>query len=219
LDGTDAELTGLPIRRVIGTASRQEAAAALGLDPGAPTVLVLGGSQGSLVLNRLMTEALGRITDLERRTWQVIHLTGPAGSREAQVAYAKTGLRCWVAPHLSNMEWAYALADLAVARCGASTMAELARCGVPAIVVPYPGASGHQRDNAKLLESRGAAVRLEQHDTTPGRLLEQLRKLLSDPAQRQQMRARMAGLARPDAAEQLASMIARVARPESDDQL
>lgn len=213
LDGTAAELTGLPIRKVIGTATREEAAAALGLHPEAPTVLVLGGSQGSLALNRLMTEAMSHLTELERRSWQVIHVTGPAGSREAQVAYAQVGLRCWVAPHLDRMEWAYAMADLTVTRCGASTMAELARCGVPAIVIPYPGASGHQRDNAKLLESRGAAVRLEQQDTTPGRLLEQLRTLLADPSRRQRMRARMAGLARPDAAERLAAMIARVARP------
>lgn len=211
LDGTAAVLTGLPIRRVIGTVTRHEAAAALGLDANAPTVVVLGGSQGSQALNRLMIEVIRRVTETERRAWQVIHLTGPAGHRAIQTAYAQAGLRCWVAPHLDRMEWAYALADLAVARCGASTMAELARCGVPAIVIPYPHASGHQRDNAKLLESAGAAVRLEERDATPGRLLEHLRGLLSDPARRQRLRARMAGLARPDAAEQLASVIARLA--------
>lgn len=214
LDGTAAVLTGLPIRRSIGTAGRSEAAAALGLDANATTLLVLGGSQGSQALNRVMMEVVGRLTDVDRRSWQVIHLTGPAGSRAVQVAYAQAGLRCWVSPHLDRMEWAYALADLAVARGGASTMAELARCGVPAVLIPYPGASGHQRDNAKLLESHGAAVRLEEHDATPGRLLEQLRTLLSDPFQREQMSARMAELARPDAADELAVMIARVARSE-----
>lgn len=211
LEGTAAVLTGLPIRRGIGTATRQEAALALGLDAHAPTILIVGGSQGSHILNQLMIETISRVTDTERRAWQVIHVTGAAGYRAVQVAYAQAGLRCWVAPHLDRMEWAYALADLAVARCGASTMAELARCGVPAVVIPYPHASGHQRDNAKLLESAGAAVRLEERGITPGRLLAQLRRLLSDPARRQGMRARMAGLARPDAAEQLASVIAREA--------
>jgi len=212
LNGTPAVVTGLPIRRVIGMARREDAARQFHLDPQRQTVLVLGGSQGSKPVNHLVQQTLGLLSREERDAWQFIHLTGAADSTEIQRAYAAAGVRAWVAPHLLEMAWAYALADIVVARAGASTIAELARCGMPSILVPYPYAAGHQRDNAALVESAGAGVQLEEAAATPPRLHSLLWQLFANQGLRQTMGERMRSLAKPEATYHLASAVIGMAQ-------
>ena len=204
-------VTGLPIRPTIGAGSRHRAAAQFGLDPARPTVLVLGGSQGSRAMNRLVHKMLEQLDGRERSAWQFIHLTGQADYEDASRAYAASGLRSWVAPHLVEMALAYAMADVVIARAGASTIAELASCGKPAILIPYPYAGGHQRENARVVESAGAAVQLEESTTSPQRLLRLLRRLIEDRRLQEMMGAQMKTLARPDATQRLASAITGLA--------
>lgn len=204
-------VTGLPIRPTIGSGSRYRAAAQFGLDPDRPTVLVLGGSQGSRALNRLVGKMLERLDGRERSAWQFIHLTGQADYEDAERAHAAAGIRSWVAPHLVEMALAYAMADVVIARAGASTIAELASCGKPAIFIPYPYAGGHQRENARVVESAGAAVQLEEATTSPERLLRLLRRLVEDRRLQAMMGAQMKTLARPDATQRLASAITGLA--------
>ncbi len=212
LNGTPALITGLPIRQAIGTLSRDEAARQFGCDPHALTVLVLGGSQGAQALNRLVCQMLGELTQQERMSWQWLHLTGASEHAAVQQVYANAGLHATILPHLVDMAHAYAIADVVIARAGASTIAELAQCGKPAVLIPYPYAGGHQRINAQLVESVGGAVWFEEATATPPRLVSVLRQLLGDERLRRVMGAQMQTLAHPNAAMHLASSILNLAQ-------
>ena len=214
LNGTPATVTGLPIRRVLGLACREDAARQFKLDPARPTILVLGGSQGSQAVNRIACRMLSRLTDEQQRTWQFIHLTGGSDYAEVQSAYERAGVRAWIAPHLVERAWAYALADVVIARAGASTIAELAHCGTPSILIPYPYASGHQRDNARVVEEAEAGVRLEEAEATPQRLHGLLWQFFANEHLRRTMGERMHVLAQPDATHRLAETVSDVVRTE-----
>lgn len=212
LDGAPAVVTGLPVRNRIGRVSRADGAARFGLEPARPTALVLGGSQGARTLNRLMMAVAAGLSPDERRTWQVIHLTGATDEEAVADAYAAAGVAAWVAPSLVEMEAAYAQADLVIARAGASTVAELARCGKPAVLIPYPFAGGHQRANARLVEAIGGGVVLEEPEATPERLLSVMRSILADGRLRSMMGAQVQGLQCADATERLTEAILDVGR-------
>ena len=212
LNGAPGVVTGLPVRSRIGRVRRTEGAARFGLEPERPTVLVLGGSQGARVLNRLMTALAAQLTPDERRAWQVIHLTGPSDESAVAEAYAAHGVAAWVAPSLVEMEAAYAQADLVVARAGASTVAELARCGKPSVLIPYPHAGGHQRANARLVEAVGGGVALEESDASPERLLAAVRRLLADARLRSIMGDQIRRLQCADATARLTEAIIEVGR-------
>ena len=207
-----ALITGMPVRQTIGQPSRDQAARRFGLDPAHLTLLVLGGSQGSRALNRLMLETLPSWSADERPGWQVIHLTGSADAHPVAAAYTQAGVTAWVAPYLVEMDAAYAQTDLVVARAGASTIAELAKCGKPALLIPYPYAGGHQRANARLVETIGGGLMLEECEAHPDRLMGAFRCLLADARLRAIMGAQMHTLHCDDAAERLMQAITEVAR-------
>ena len=170
-------ITGMPVRPAIGRSVRAVMAERFGLDPCRPTLLVLGGSQGSRTINRLLAAATELMTPQERRLWQWLHLTGSVDAPRVSGAYAAHQIRAAVAPFVPDMETAYALADVVIGRAGASTLAELARCGKAAILIPYPHAGGHQRANARLVEQVDGGVVLEESRTTAARLLQEVRRL------------------------------------------
>lgn len=207
LNGTPTTLTGLPTRSEAPANARDQAAARFGLSAQAWTILVIGGSQGAHTVNRAVTDLLAQLSEAERSAWQFIHL---AGAREAQAIrqrYDASGARGWVASHLPEMADAYRLADVVIARGGASTIAELARCGCPSILIPYPHASAHQGDNVRLVESVGGGVRMEDAEASGPRLLGVLRRMASDPRLCQMMAAQMRTLAQPDATTRLVKLI------------
>jgi len=206
LHGTPSVVTGMPIRASI-SASAGHAGSRFGFDVRRPTVLVLGGSQGSRTINHLVARMVSQLTPEERRAWQFVHVTGVADEAEVREAYARHQVAAWAAPFLVEMEAAYAEADVVVARAGASTIAELASCGTPAILIPYPYAGGHQLANARLVEERGGAVVIEEREASAERVLGSLRHLLNDPRLRAMMGAQMRGLAMPHATERLTHAI------------
>jgi UDP-N-acetylglucosamine--N-acetylmuramyl-(pentapeptide) pyrophosphoryl-undecaprenol N-acetylglucosamine transferase len=116
---------------------------------------------------------------------------------------------------LTDMPREYGAADLVLARSG-STVAELCAAGKPSLLVPFPqAADDHQRKNAEILASAGAAVMLLQRDATPEVMERMLAELLLDGARRRRMAAAAKGLARPGALERIAGMVLRLAgRPE-----
>lgn len=207
-----AVLTGLPTRGGIGQSSRVEAARFFGVNPEAPTLLVLGGSQGARAINRVMIALVDLLSPDERQRWQILHLTGSRDEGAVRTAYAATGIRAWVTPFLDAMALAYAQADLVIARAGGSTIAELARCGTPAILIPYPFAAHHQRANAQLVEDIGGGVMLEEQTASPERLLATIRHLLADQRLRVAMGAQMRTLDIPDAATRLSNVIMALAQ-------
>jgi len=149
--------TGVPVRAALhALPPRADACARLGLDPQKKTLLAVGGSQGARSINAaLVRMALdGGIS----AGWQLLLIAGAAHLEQSAAALAGVP-NARVLPYCDAMEDAYAVADLAVARAGAMTLAELAATGVPAILVPYPfAAADHQTANARAVEATGAAV-------------------------------------------------------------
>ncbi|MGH9333564.1 MAG: UDP-N-acetylglucosamine--N-acetylmuramyl-(pentapeptide) pyrophosphoryl-undecaprenol N-acetylglucosamine transferase, partial [Vicinamibacteria bacterium] len=105
---------------------------------------------------------------------------------------------------------AYEGADLVVSRAGATTSAELACAGRPALLVPLPLAGGHQEQNAEMMAHAGAARFLRERDLTPERLAAEILDLLDSPEERERMGASARSLARPDAAENVALRLLRL---------
>jgi UDP-N-acetylglucosamine--N-acetylmuramyl-(pentapeptide) pyrophosphoryl-undecaprenol N-acetylglucosamine transferase len=206
-------ISGNPTRDLIGRRSREEGAAFFALDPGRLTVLVFGGSQGASSLNKAVSAA---ISTLVAEGIQLVWGTGEHDFVAAQAAVQ--GLppegRSMVSVHryVEKIEFAYAACDLAVTRAGATTVAELARVGIPSVLVPYPfAAADHQTENAKAMADAGAAVMVRDSDLVAS-LLPTVRGLLSDSHRLRQMAEHASALGHSRAAEELAVSVIRLAK-------
>lgn len=159
LVGRPVEVTGNPVRPELLVASREQAQRELGVESTRPCLLVTGASQGASSLNQAVLEALPL---WKNKDWTILHLTGPASFAEvesqARAALGDGKLAYLAFGYLERMELAYACADLVVSRAGATTIAELTCLGLPAILVPYPFAEGHQESNAVPVETAGGGV-------------------------------------------------------------
>jgi len=119
-----------------------------------------------------------------------------------------------VVPFLDHVELALACADVAIARAGANTIHELATCGVPAILVPYPHATAnHQEANAREVERAGAAELLLDRELSPEGLARRILALVGDRDRRDVMAKAAVAWAKPDADERVAALVREVARP------
>jgi UDP-N-acetylglucosamine--N-acetylmuramyl-(pentapeptide) pyrophosphoryl-undecaprenol N-acetylglucosamine transferase len=203
-------VTGQPLRRSILQASRERGREALGLGPDSTLLLVLGGSQGADSINRALTAALPHLLSIPNL--QIVHYTGAAHEESVRNATAGlqpadgAGYHCH--GYVDEPGDILAATDLVVARCGASSIAEIAYFGLPCIAVPLPIAGGHQRLNAEPLVSAGAALLLEDQHLSGGTLAGAVSDLLSTPSRLERMSAAARSLARPDAASCLASLLA-----------
>lgn len=181
-----ARLTGAPIRPEIIAVDREAGRAAARADLGWPDdrsmIVVVGGSLGAKVLNDVVTELVERWAG--RRDLGIHHVVGPRFVGQAAPArHGHDGIMYDVIAFDDRMPRLYAAADLMITRAGASTIAELAATGTPAIVVPWPGAAdNHQLDNARTLSDVGAAILLDQRDLSGERLQQEIEGLLADPA-------------------------------------
>jgi UDP-N-acetylglucosamine--N-acetylmuramyl-(pentapeptide) pyrophosphoryl-undecaprenol N-acetylglucosamine transferase len=129
----------------------------LGLHPHRHLVAVVGGSQGARGLNEAMIRGLEALQG-QAQTMQILHVAGEAHVEKVRKAYGGRGFHAVVLGFCDEMEAVYAAADLVVSRSGAGTLAELATCRVPAILVPFPAAAGnHQMANAQAYGMDGAA--------------------------------------------------------------
>jgi UDP-N-acetylglucosamine--N-acetylmuramyl-(pentapeptide) pyrophosphoryl-undecaprenol N-acetylglucosamine transferase len=199
----NATLTGNPVRASVASVVRAPAQ-----DPA--LVAVFGGAQGARSVNRA---ALG-CYDLWRARDDLVvhHVCGPRNFDESRAALDDVrkpddALRYELVPYEEHMEALYARATLAVCRAGAGTIAELTAAGVPAVLVPLPGApSDHQTRNAQTLERAGAAVMLRDANCTPARLDAVVSELLSVPTRLAAMGTAARALGRPDAAARLADL-------------
>ncbi len=200
------DLTGTPVRTsLVERLPKPAALATFHLTPGRPTLLVMGGSQGAQGINRALITALPRLAGTPL---QVIHLSGPAEEVKLRDAYAAAGIPAYVAAFHHRMEEAYSAADFAIARSGAASLTELSHFALPSILIPYPhAAEDHQTLNANIFERAGAAVLLQERETSGENLAEKLLYFLSDPARLAGASARSASLAPKQAAEQVADVV------------
>ncbi len=145
----------------------------MGRRDGPLRLLVIGGSQGALALNRTVPEALAGLPEASRPA--VLHQAGSLAD-ETRARYQALGVEARVDAFIDDMADAWSWADLAICRAGALTVAELAAAGVASILVPFPHAvDDHQTANARYLADAGAAWLIPQSELTPGLLAERLR--------------------------------------------
>jgi UDP-N-acetylglucosamine--N-acetylmuramyl-(pentapeptide) pyrophosphoryl-undecaprenol N-acetylglucosamine transferase len=138
-------------------------------------LLVVGGSLGATILNRVVPQALALISADVRPA--VVHQSGEKQIDALKAHYAAAGVDATLTPFIENTAQAFADADLVIGRAGASTVTELAAVGAPAVLVPFPSAiDDHQTHNARFLADQGAAWLLPQSALTPEALADLLRK-------------------------------------------
>lgn len=207
------EITGYPIRTDLGRRTKMAALKELNLSNDLPVILIIGGSKGAHLINQAVLPQLPALLNKA----QVIHLTGQADLSEAQQ------VKNFLAPQLANryhpypylhneIGAAFACADLAISRAGASTLGELPMFGLPAILVPYPFAWRYQRVNAEYLASH-QAVEIIENDVLEAKLIPAVDRLISDPARLAKMSAAMKALAEPLAAKNIAALLLELGQP------
>lgn len=189
-------LLGMPMARAlthpVGTPSVSEARKSLGLAPRKKTLLVTGGSQGSVTINSAM---LAVADDVLALGWQVLHIVGQKNPVPDNLP---DGYR--VVAYCDTMEVAFRAATAVVSRAGASTVSEIQLVGLPAIFVPYPVGNGEQEKNAEDSLRAGAAVLVRDRDFTPDYVRQTVMPLLGDDEALERMRLNARHLGRPDAA-------------------
>jgi UDP-N-acetylglucosamine--N-acetylmuramyl-(pentapeptide) pyrophosphoryl-undecaprenol N-acetylglucosamine transferase len=190
--------TGAPIRPSVLRGDAARARSAHGLLEGRFTVLVLGGSQGAASINRAAAAAAAALAG--RADLQILHQTGAARAGlppglpgSASAWYVQT-------PYVREIGDAYAAADLVVTRAGALTCAEIAAVGRPSILVPLPGAAGHQEGNARQLADAGGARILPDRALTGESLAAAVRAFMDDADALSRMAKASRAIGRPDAA-------------------
>jgi len=172
-------------------------------------VLVLGGSLGAAVLNERVPQAMALLPAGERP--RIVHQSGAKHLDALRASYAAAGVEAELVPFIADMAQAYAEADVAICRAGATTIAELAAAGVPAILVPFPFAvDDHQTTNARYLADAGAAILVPQRDLAAAGLAEVVRGLTRERLLGMAERARALG--QPDAARAVAEACVELAR-------
>ena len=204
-------LTGNPIRRELldgfKMITKEEALTRLGFFAQKKTVLVLGGSGGSSFINKLFIDFAKSLSDKERLKIQFLHITGRNDFEFVSENYRFSDVDHWVRDSFDKMALLYKAADIIVCRAGATTIAELALFGLPAIFIPYPWAGGHQRENASVIARNGAAILLEEKDVTISRLKKELTSTLNDSENINTMRVNMQKFSNIDATAHLTDEI------------
>lgn len=176
-----------------------------------PRLLVLGGSQGAHAINVAMVEAAA---ELGRRHpgLEVVHQTGQRDLAVVREGYGRAGIGARAESFLDGVAGEMRSADLVICRAGATTLAELAAVGRPAVLVPLPSATDdHQRKNAQVLADANAAVVLEQARLSATTLADGVSALLGDAPRREAMSRAMQTFARPDAAARIVDRLMELA--------
>jgi UDP-N-acetylglucosamine--N-acetylmuramyl-(pentapeptide) pyrophosphoryl-undecaprenol N-acetylglucosamine transferase len=202
-------LPGNPVRRAIVDALQADTRPATARANGRLRVLAFGGSQGARFINECLMEAAPLLADAPV---VLVHQTGAADHRRVTQAYAAAGLDAEVHPFIDDMATRYAWSDLIVSRAGATTLAELAIVGRPAVLVPFPFAThNHQERNAREFEEAGAALCRPQADLDGAALAELIAQLAADEPRRSRMADAMGRRARPRAAAEIVEAMERLA--------
>jgi len=199
-------VSGNPVRKFRLYKDKQEARAYFDLDPGKTTLLVFGGSQGAKRINEVVGLCLPKLMrDTEA---QIIWGTGKLSYAAAAKAASQYQNRVHVTEYINDMAMAYSASDFAVCRAGALTLAELAICGLPSILIPYPFATaGHQEKNAEAFRQTGAAVMILEQELDDKILQEIIIDLIENKAKMDSMKKAAQNAAFPDAADHIVQSI------------
>ena len=171
-------LTGCPIRKELLQVDESKALDYFGFKKDAFTVFIMGGSQGSHKINKESLKAFSKFK--AKSNLQVIHISGSSDFEIVKEEYKKIGINAETFEFFDKIEYAYRVSDLLIARAGASTISEAVAFNLPAVIIPYPFAGGHQLLNAKFLSDKGAAVLIKDSDLSEKSLLKYLEEFYSD---------------------------------------
>ncbi|OGT34251.1 MAG: undecaprenyldiphospho-muramoylpentapeptide beta-N-acetylglucosaminyltransferase [Gammaproteobacteria bacterium RBG_16_51_14] len=204
--------TSLPEVRVTGNPVRPELFEIMapeqrlrGREGENPRLLVLGGSQGALVLNQVIPEVIGNIGG--NFIMDVWHQAGDRHLETTQSRYRALGIPGKIVPFIEDMAAAYAWADVVVCRAGALTIAELAAVGVASVLVPFPYAvDDHQTANARYLSDNGGAIVIAESDLTCELLARTITELIGSRANLIAMATRARELSQPLATQTVAEV-------------
>jgi len=201
----NAVVTGNPVRqRAAGAREKSDALALLGLRCDRLTLLVIGGSQGSRTVNEAVIGMFREMGADLKKGLQVIHLCGDRDRENLEGGYGALDVLCRVYPFFEDMGLLYSAADISISRAGASVICELCAHRMPAVLVPYPYAGGHQLRNARFLEKRQAAVVAEESGLLKMSLLRHTQTLVSDEGARKRMGEKIGAVVSPDSGRRLA---------------
>src|SRR5215510_14149788 len=201
--GEKAEITGNPVRAEFFDVPVKHTGDVI-------HVLITGGSQGARAINEALIGALPLLEE-ERDRLSFTHQTGENDFYRVRDAFENSGLKAEVKPFIDKMVDEFDEADLVISRAGATTVAELAAAGKPAIMIPFPyAADDHQRKNAEAIERAGAGRMILQAELTPERLAKELLWLVRDPQQLGRMAEAGKSLGRPDAAKRVVDLAMRI---------
>lgn len=203
--GAKAEITGNPVRAEFFAIPPKSPA-----DHDAIHVFITGGSQGARAINLAMIGALPLLAE-EKDRLSITHQTGESDYDKVRATYLELGWRVEVKPFVEQMVDEFAKADLVICRAGATTVAELAAAGKPALMIPFPfAADDHQRKNAEAIERAGAGRMILQAELTPERLAQELLWLTRDPQQLARMAETSKKLGHPDAAAKVVDLALKI---------
>jgi UDP-N-acetylglucosamine--N-acetylmuramyl-(pentapeptide) pyrophosphoryl-undecaprenol N-acetylglucosamine transferase len=209
--GKKAIVTGCPVRaeffsitpRRLGTPFR---------------LLVTGGSQGALPINRTFVDAMDRLV-ARKNEMAIVHQTGERDYDAVRTAYARRGINAQVVPFLTNMAERFTWADVIVCRAGAITAAEVAAAGRAAIFIPFGRATdSHQLRNAQEMTRAGAGRLISEAELTAEKLTGEIFSFLDQPLEIEKMATAARRLARPYAARDIVNLIEEAANVQGNRQ-
>jgi UDP-N-acetylglucosamine--N-acetylmuramyl-(pentapeptide) pyrophosphoryl-undecaprenol N-acetylglucosamine transferase len=209
--GKKAVVTGCPVRSEFFSISPRR--------PGKPfRLLVTGGSQGALPINRVFVDAMDRLA-ARKNELAIVHQTGERDYNAVRTAYARREIKAEVVPFLTNMAERFAWADMIVCRAGAITAAEIAAAGRAAIFIPFGRATdSHQLRNAQEMTRAGAGRLISEVELTAESLTGEIFSLLNQPQEIEKLSTAARGLARPYAARDIVNLIEEAANVQGSRQ-
>jgi len=205
-------LTGNPVRKDLLelNLSQYEALKHFGLNPGKPTVLIIGGSLGARTINEAVSTA---IPDWTEKGYQIIWQTGKAFASKAEELLKQNGNSGMITmPFIKEMNYAYAAADVVVSRAGALSLAEICMAGKASILIPSPNvAEDHQTRNAESMSGKKAALMIPDRQAT--KLLgNEVSNLIQKPSEIEKIGMAAHSLAKPKACENIVDQLISIAK-------
>src|SRR5438309_1403111 len=209
--GKKAVVTGCPVRPEFFTITPRR--------PGKPfRLLVTGGSQGALPINRALVDAMDRLA-ARKSELAIVHQTGERDYNAVRTAYARREINAEVVPFLTDMAERFAWADITVCRAGAITAAEIAAAGRAAIFIPFGRATdSHQLRNAQEMSRAGAGRLISEAELTPEKLTREIFSLLDQPQEIEKLSTAARELACPHAARDIVNLIEETANVQANRQ-
>ena len=209
--GKKAVVTGCPVRPEFFSVTPRVLAKPFRL-------LITGGSQGALPINRAFVDAMNRLA-ARKDELAIVHQTGERDYNAVRTAYARREINAEVVPFLTNMAERFAWADMIVCRAGAITAAEIAAAGRAAIFIPFGRATdSHQLRNAQEMTSAGAGRLISETELTAEKLAGEIFSLLDQSREIEKIAAAARGLARPHAARDIVNLIEEAANVQGKSQ-